>query len=163
MANSSNIYLKLSGITGEGMDSGHVGWVDIDSFSQGLSNASSSGYGGGAGVGRVQYGELNLVCHMEKAIPILMKYCATGKHIDEAKLEACKATGNNKLETYFTITLTKAYVSSCNFGGHDNSKPTVNLSMTAEKIKTEYKPQKSDGSLDSAVDATYDIKAGQAS
>ena len=119
--------------------------------------------GRGAGVGRVKYGELNLVCHMEKAIPILMKYCATGKHIDEAKLEACKATGNNKLETYFTITLTKAYVSSCNFGGHDNSKPTVNLSMTAEKIKTEYKPQKSDGSLDSAVDATYDIKAGQAS
>ncbi|MBL7650305.1 MAG: type VI secretion system tube protein Hcp, partial [Candidatus Hydrogenedentes bacterium] len=51
MANSSNIYMKLSGITGEGQDAGHKDWVDIDSYSQGLSNASSSGYGGGSGVG----------------------------------------------------------------------------------------------------------------
>ncbi|MBL8310059.1 MAG: type VI secretion system tube protein Hcp [Burkholderiales bacterium] len=163
MANSSNIYMKLSGITGEGQDAGHKDWVDIDSYSQGLSNASSSGYGGGSGVGRVQYGELNIVCHMEKAVPILMQYCATGKHIDEVKLEACKSTGGTKIEAYFTITLTKAYVSSVNFGGHDNSKPTVNISLTCEKIKTEYKPQKSDGSLDAAIPATYDIKAGQSS
>lgn len=158
---AGNLFLQVEGVTGECAEQGHEGWIDVQSYNQGLQSKSSASYGGGAGVGSVAYQDLQVSCQMEKAIPNLMAGCADGKHYPKAKLHATKMGGDGKSWTYMEITLTDVLISSVNFGGSDNSIPLVSLSMSFSKIKTEYWAQTSTGGKGSSTNAEWDQKKNQ--
>lgn len=156
---AGNIFLKIEGVTGECVEDAHKGWIDVESYAQGLSSMGSSSYGGGGGVGTVTYQDLSVTCKLEKAIPNLMKACADHKPYPKVTLDELKMGGNAWV--YFQITLTDAIVTSVNFGGSGNQEPTVQLSFNFSKIKTEYWEQNKEGGKGSSTNAGWDQKANK--
>jgi len=155
---AGNLYLQIDGVTGECAEQGHEGWIDVQSYAEGMSSAGSAGYGGGAGVGTVSYNDMSFTCQLEKAIPTLMQGCADGKHYPKAVLHAVKMGGEGKSWTYLEITLSDVMVTSVQFGGSDNQIPTVAVGLNFTKIKTEYWGQTSTGGKGSATNAAWDQK-----
>jgi type VI secretion system secreted protein Hcp len=151
-------FLKIDGIPGESNDAKHKGEIEVDSFSWGATNAGSHASGGGGGTGKVVFNDLHFTTHVNKSSPLLMLACASGQHIKKAVLTCRKAGGDQ--QEYYTVTLEDVMISSYQTGGHagGDAIPTDQVSINFTSIKFEYKPQKADGSLDSAVNAGWNLK-----
>ena len=102
--------------------------------------------------------DVHFTTHVNKASPNLMLSCANGAHIKKAVLHVRKQ-GTEQVE-YYTITMEDLLVSSFQSGGHSggDSKPTDQFALNFTKIVFEYKPQKSDGSLDKTVTTGWNVK-----
>lgn len=159
---ASDYLLEIDGIKGESSDSKHKGTIEIDSFSWGATNSGSHASGGGGGSGKVSFQDLHFTTSVNKASPLLMLSCATGKHIKKAVLFVRKAGGDQ--QDYYKVTMEDLLVSSYQSGGHagGNAIPTDQFSLNFTKIEFAYKPQKSDGSLDSEILHKYDVKQNKA-
>lgn len=155
---AGNLFLQIDGVPGECAEQGHTGWIDVMSYSEGLHNTQSIGYGGGGGVGTVQYADIQVTCLLEKAIPTLMAGCAGSKHYGTAKLHATKMGGDGKGWVYLEVTLTDVLVTSVQFSGSQNTMPTVSIGLAFAKIKTEYWEQNKDGGKGSSSNAEWDVK-----
>lgn len=155
---AGNLFLQIDGVTGECVESAHKGWIDVDSYSEGLQSASTASYGGGAGLGTVQYNDITITCQLEKAIPNLMKGCADHKHYPKALLHATKMGGDGKSWTYLEVTLTQVVVTGVHFSGSQNQIPTVQVSLAFTTIKTEYWEQTSTGGKGASTNAGWDQK-----
>lgn len=149
-------FLKIEGIDGESTDDKHKGEIEVQSWSWGATNAGTHGSGGGGGTGKVHFQDFSITKHVDKASPKLMLACASGEHIKKAVL-TCRKAGKEQQE-YLKITMSDVLISSFQDGSsHDEVIPTDQLSINFAKIEYEYKPQKADGTLDSAVKAGWDL------
>jgi type VI secretion system secreted protein Hcp len=150
--------LEIDGIKGESLDKKFPGTIEIDSFSWGATNTGAHSTGTGGGAGKVSYQDIHFTTSVNKSSPLLMLACASGQHIKKAVLHVRKQGGDQ--QEYYTIAMEDLLVSSYQSGGHGSgsSVPTDQFSMNFTKIKFSYKPQKPDGSLDSAVEAGWDVK-----
>jgi type VI secretion system secreted protein Hcp len=124
-------FLKLDGIDGESIDKDHARWIDIESFSWGVSQAASGGLGGGAGAGKVIMQDFHFVVNFSKASPELFRRCATGEHIKSGVLAVRKA-GEKPLELY-KLRMTDILVSSFQQGG-GFEVPTEQISLNFSNI-----------------------------
>jgi type VI secretion system secreted protein Hcp len=150
-------FLKIEGIPGESTDKSHADEIDLESWSWGETQLGTSSGMGGGGAGKVSMQDFHFVMRHNKASPLLLKACATGQHIPEAKLTCRKAGGEQ--QEYMTITLTDLLVSSYQTGGSNGDViPTDQISLNFSKIEHEYKPQNEKGELGSPVKAMYDLK-----
>lgn len=155
---AGNLFCKVEGITGECAEEGHVGWIDVNSYSEGMSSAGTAGYGGGAGLGTVSYQDFMITCQLEKAVPNLMAGCADHKHYPTVKLHATKMGGTGSSWVYLEVTLTDVVVSSVQISGSDNMIPMVSIALNFSKIKTEYWEQTKQGGKGSSTNAEWDQK-----
>ncbi len=151
-------FLKIEGIDGESTDHKHKNEIDLQSWSWGASNTGSGHAGGGHGAGKVVMQDFHFTMHINKATPKLMLACATGDHIKKAIL-TCRKAGKEQQE-YMKVTFSDLLVSSYQSGGSAGSDvlPVEQISLNFAKVEFEYKPQKQDGTLDSAMKAGYDMK-----
>jgi len=168
-------YLKIDGIDGESQDSKHKGEIEIESFSWGVTNGGSSSGGSGGGTGRAVLQDFHFVARANKSSPKLFLACATGEHIKKAVLTLTKA--GKEQQDYLKWTFTDVLVSSFTThgsgafgegGGAGTPSPTgvprIDIipadafAFNFTKIEMEYKPQKADGSLDSALNAGWNTK-----
>lgn len=158
---ASDYLLELDGIKGESRDDKHKDTLEIESFSWGANNAGAMGAGGGGGAGKVSFQDIHFTTRVNKASPLLMLACATGQHIKKAVLHVRKQGGAQ--ETYYKLDFSDLLVSSFQSGGSSggDALPVDQFSLNFATIKFEYKPQKEDGSLDSAVTAGYNLKANK--
>lgn len=155
---AGNLFLKIDTVDGECVETAHKGWIDVDSYSEGLQSASTASYGGGAGLGTVHYNDITITCQLEKAIPDLMVGCADHKHYPTAKLHATKMGGDGKGWIYLEVTLSDVVVTGVHFSGSQNTIPTVQVSLAFTKIKTEYWQQTSTGGKGASTNAGWDQK-----
>src|SRR5262245_920987 len=79
-------FLKIDGVEGESSREGHVGEIEIESFSWGESHAGSAAHGGGGGAGKVSMQDFHFTMRSGKSSPKLMLACASGQHIKQAIL-----------------------------------------------------------------------------
>jgi type VI secretion system secreted protein Hcp len=116
----------------------------------------ASGTGGG-GAGKVQMQDIQFVTETSKASPKLFLFCASGEHIKKAVL-TCRKAGKDQ-QDFLKYTLSDCLLSSYHTGGSTASGliPQDQFSINFAKIEIEYKPQKPDGTLDSAVPAGWDL------
>lgn len=151
-------FLKIEGIDGESTDHKHKNEIDLQSWSWGESNSGSGHAGGGHGSGKVVMQDFHFTMHINKATPKLFLACATGEHIKKATL-TCRKAGKEQQE-YMKVTFSDILVSSYQSGGSSGSDvlPVEQISLNFAKVEFEYKPQKQDGTLDSAMKAGYDMK-----
>jgi len=153
---AADMFLKLEGVPGESQDDKHKGEIEIDSFSWGATQESTLGRGTGGGAGKVNFDSLNFTKKMDKASPILMLHCASGKHIPSATLTARKA-GEQQLE-YLKIKMTDVMVSRVHFNANGGGGiPSENLSLSFAKVETEYTPQSQKGTGEGAVKFGWDL------
>ncbi len=154
---AGNLFLRISGIKGECVESNHKEWIDVTHYSEGLSHSNSSGYGGGGGVGSVSYDDFTVNCQLEKAIPALMAGCAGNKTYDKVELHATKMEGTVSWN-YIEITMEKVLVTSVNFSGSQNEIPNVSVRLAFEKIQTDYYVQLATGGRGAISTAKWDQK-----
>lgn len=151
-----DFFLKIDGIEGESTDKTHANEIDVLSFSWGATQTGvAGGSGAGGGAGKVSMQDFSFMMQVNKASPILMLSCATGKHIKAATLTGRKAGGDQ--QEYLKVTMSDLLVSSYQTSGSSET-PMDSVSVNFSKIEFEYKPQKPDGTLDAPVKAGYDLK-----
>lgn len=154
-------FIKFDGIKGESADVKHKDEIDVESWSWGETHAGAASSGGGGGAGKVSMQDFHFVMRLNRASPGLMKACATGQHIKTATLSSRKA-GKGQ-QDYLTFKFSDVLVSSIQTGGSEDTDvlPTDQVSFNFAKLEVEYKPEKADGSLGSAVPFRYDLKANK--
>jgi type VI secretion system secreted protein Hcp len=144
-------FLTITGLKGESTDSKHPEWIELLSWSHGLSQPVSTQSGtGGRTSERVNISDVSVVKNMDKASPDLALACCNGKHFPEAKIECCEASENKHV--YAVITMEDVIISSYQpSGSQGGDKPLESLSLNFGKIKWEYTPLGHDGKPGSKV------------
>jgi type VI secretion system secreted protein Hcp len=156
---ASDIFAKIGDIKGESLDSKHKDEVEVLSFSWGVTNDATIKTGGGGGAGKATFHDLSFVHAIDKASPSLLKACATGSHLKEATITHRKA-GKGQQE-YLIIKMNDVIITGVSLSDSSGGAGSENVTMAFAKVDFEYKPQKSDGSLDAGIHFKYDIKANK--
>jgi type VI secretion system secreted protein Hcp len=157
---AQDIFMKINGIDGESQDAAHKGEIEVQNWGWRVSQDSTMHSGSGGGAGKATVDDLMFTHLMDRASPNLMKYCLTGKHVDQAVLTVRKA-GGNPLE-YLKITMTDVIITNVQPAGSNADNgilEQVNLSFA--KVKQEYVVQNAQGGSGGAVTAAYDIKGNK--
>lgn len=151
-----DMFLKLDDVKGESKDSKHAGTIDVLAWSWGFSQSGTTHMGGGGGAGKVNVQDISITKYIDRSSPVLELACCTGKHFKQAVLTVRKA-GDKPLE-YIKITMKEVLISSISLGGSGGEdRLTENITLNFAEFKTEYTPQKPDGSGEPAVEAAYHI------
>jgi type VI secretion system secreted protein Hcp len=151
-------YLKLGDIKGEATDADHKEWIDIQSFSWGM---SQTGVSGGGGAGKVSVHDISITKSVDLSSPKLMLSCFDGASTTEGLISYTKLAGGRPLE-YLKIKLNDILISGYKFRGSNDALPTDQLSLNFTKIEMTYIPIDPDGKVGEAVTAVCDFGAGTA-
>ena len=166
-----DFFLKIDGVKGESQDATHKDEIEIMSFSFGLSQVGSRGFGGGGGGGKVSFQDFHFSAPVNASSPRLFQACATGEHFKKAVLTARKAGGDRQGLEYLKVTMTDVLISSYADGSkqldtgysnlaEDDSKnevPTDQVSLNFRKIEMTYQRRLPDGTLAEATRAGWDL------
>ena len=107
---TSDLFLRIDGVTGESADAKHRNDIDVQSFSWGGHQSGGTSSGGGAGAGRATLHDLHVVTRMNAASPRLLQRLMNGTHIPGARL-ALRRGGATQAEI-LTVNLEDVTVSS---------------------------------------------------
>ncbi len=158
-------FLKIDGVPGESTDDKHKDWIEVLSFSWGVSQraSGSASTGGGATAERADFQDFSIVKALDKASPKIALACADGTHIKEVIIELCRA-GGDKVK-YMEYKMSNAIISSVRPGGSAQGGETLPLeevSFNYGKIEWTYTQQKrADGSGGGQVAAGWDLEANK--
>ena len=158
----SDALLRLDGIDGESIQSGHEKWMEVRSWSWGASNGGSSQIGSGSGSGKAVIRDFHFDIEYGISSPKLFLACCTGQHIATATLRVRKA-GNSQqtfLEWKFTDILISSYRTSGSDVNAKNALPLDRVSFNFTQLEMEYRPQEKDGTLGAARKEGYNAKTG---
>jgi type VI secretion system secreted protein Hcp len=160
---AGDMFIKFEGgqteVKGEATAEGHEDWLDIESFSWGVSQVGTFGTGTGGGAGKAHGQDVVISKKVDKATPNLFKCIVTGNHFDKATIEVRKAGGEQIV--YYQIVLEHAFVTSLNnSGGGDLISESFSLNYS--KFGITYYPQAEAGSQEGAIEAEYDYASQKA-
>jgi type VI secretion system secreted protein Hcp len=151
-----DMFLKIEGVPGESADKSHKDEIDVLSWSWGMTQSGTTHTGTGGGAGKVNVRDVTITKYCDKASPVIMQACCSGKHFKEAKLTVRKA-GENPLE-YLKITMKDLLVSSVSTGGTmSDDRLTENVTLNFAEYKVEYTPQQASGTGGGTVVAGWQI------
>lgn len=124
-------FLKIDGIPGESTDDKHKDWIEVLSFSHGLSQPTSGSVssGGGRTSERCEHAPYSIVKALDKASPKIALSCCNGNHISEIKIELCRAGGDK--QKYMEYKMSDVIVSSVRPGGSSQGGETLPLEEVA--------------------------------
>jgi type VI secretion system secreted protein Hcp len=149
-------FLKLDGMDGESSDDKYKGYVEVSSFSFGITHMTTIGSAtGGAGSGRAALGELTISKVVDKSSTVLFQKCATGEHFAKGKFVVRKA-GGTQME-YLVLTMETVFVTSAHFSsasGEENANESVSLAIG--KLGVDYSPQDSLGKPMASIHGGWD-------
>lgn len=157
------IYMKFDSIDGEVTAKGHEKWIEVLSWSFGVTNPTTIGSStGGAGAGKASFQDLHFVQNSQSSSPKLLQALARGDHLKSALLTFVK--GESNPVEYLKIKLEDVLVSSFQAGGAEGSNndlPSESVSLNFAKIEWNYTPQNSDGTTVAPIVFPFDIRANQ--
>jgi len=155
-------FLKIEGIPGESTDDKHKDWIEVLSYSWGVTQgaSASASTSGGATHQRADFQDFMISKTLDKASPKLALACADGTHVKTVTLELCRA-GGDKVK-YMEYKMTNCIVSSAGVGGGAGGEPTENVTFNYGKIEWTYTQQKrADGSGGGQVAAGWNLEANK--
>ena len=134
-------FLKITTIPGECTDDKHKQWIEVLSYSHGVSQTAtgSQSSGGARSSERCDHQDFSVVKTLDKASPKLSLACCKGEHIGDVKVELCRATGNKT--KYMEYLMTDVIVTSVRPGGSaqgGESLPLEEVSFNYGKIEWKY-------------------------
>ena len=155
-------FLKIDGVDGESSDDKHTDWIELLSFSHGVSQTSSgaASSGGGRSAERCDHQDFSVVKTLDKASPKLALYCCNGTHTKEVKMELCRAGGDK--QKYMEYKMSDVIVTSARPGGSagaGEALPLEEVSFNYGKIEwvyteTDHKTGKPKGDVKAHWDLT---------
>ena len=154
---ATDMSLQITGIEGESTDRDHHAWIDVLSFSMGMSQP----WDGSVGIGQIIMEDIVLVKQVDKATPKLMEKCAKGEVIPSVILEIYSG-GTDTIYTYYKYELKNVIVSSFYSKGDITEKiPTETFTLHFEWFKVTYSEIDYAGKLKGNVEFTWDTMLGR--
>lgn len=154
--------LMVEGIKGECVEQKYLGWINIESFSWGISNeVTTKGTARSAGV--PDFASFTITKATDKASPKLFLACASGQHFKSAKVvfrrmgKAATAGQPSALEEFFEWTFGDVLVSSYQNGGSDQVSASESVSFSPASVSLNYFIMKN-GQRTSGVMSGFDIR-----
>jgi type VI secretion system secreted protein Hcp len=156
-----NAYLFIDGITGP--STSKTGFIDILSFSWGVTQTST--YGTGASgkeskAGRANFQNLTIMKVLDATSPLVVDFCVRGQVVDKVYIVYDKPVGKGTSTQgdYFRIYLKDAIVTGQQISG-SSENPTESLSFAFQAVEIAYKAETDPGALDAAVPKGWDLAA----
>ena len=90
-----DMYIQIEGIKGDSTDDKHAGWIEVQSFSHTIEQAtggSASAQGTHSG-GRADHNDFSFTKRLDSSTPVLAKYVCTAKPIPKIEFQLCRAMG----------------------------------------------------------------------
>jgi type VI secretion system secreted protein Hcp len=150
-------FLKIDGIPGESRVDRHKDEIDVVSWSWGEAQTIVTSGGGGSTAGRVAMRDLQFSMQFNKASPLIMLACASGKHFPAAIL-TCRRGGQ---QDFLVIKLSNVIVSTYETAGQQQSPQLDMASLNFAKIEFEYREQSATGAPGTVVKAGWDVAASR--
>ncbi len=155
-----DMFLKMDGVDGESQDDAHGKEMDILAWSWGLSQSGTTHMGSGSGAGKVAVQDISVTKWIDKASPLLMLFCANGKHVPNVYLTVRKA-GEKPLE-YIKIKMSDVIITSVSTGGSGGEdRLTENVSLNFAKVEYAYTEQTATGAAAAAKEFKWNIAANK--
>jgi len=157
---AADIFLKIGTIDGESTDDKHKDWIEVMSFSWGLSQKTSgSGSSGGArSAERADHQNFTIMKSMDKATPKLSLALCKGEHIPEVIVALHRATGEK--QKYMEYKMSDVMITSFQeTGASGGGLPIEAVSFDYAKIEmtytmTDHKTGKPTGNVSGKWDVT---------
>ena len=151
------IFLEITGISGESADSAHEDWIEVLSYSHGVSQPMS-GITGVRTAGRAEHQDFVVVKELDKASPKLALYCCNGTHIEEITIQLCRADGDK--EKFMEFVLTDVIVTSVIPSGCAGSevRPTEEVAFGYGRITWTYTEYDDAGKSKGNVEAYWNLE-----
>lgn len=139
-----DMFLKLSNVKGESVDTQYPGAIDIDSMSWSISLGAAHESARG-GTGKVEMKGVVVAKGLDSASPALRAHCCSGTHFDEAVIVKRKA-GKTPLE-YYKLTMKDVIIAQMNTELTEGEQPDYEiLTFKFTEYHEEYRAQNADGS-----------------
>lgn len=158
-ANAANIELmQVANIKGSSTIKGYQNWIDVNSFSWGVSVATPN-LGSGAGVGKAVLSDFSWSQLVDQSAPGLFQDAVKGAKIPTITFDVLKTGGNTQPTKYFEMSFTNAMITSLNYSGSSGGNGVdLNGTFAYQSVKMTYWPTDSKGGIGSPVSASYDLK-----
>jgi type VI secretion system secreted protein Hcp len=138
----ADMYLDIQGITGESSADGHVGEIEVQSWTWGMD--ANTPYVDGTSGGQASMHSLDVVKSVDRSSPTLLQYLDTHKLVPKAKLTVRKAAGSSGPLEYVVMDMTNVRIVTVRHGSNE-SELTEHVSLSFETISFTYTPQGSSG------------------
>lgn len=149
-------FLKIGGLNGESQDQTYKGWIDVLSWSWGMSQSGTTHLGRGGGGGKVSVGDISFTKYVDLSSPSLIKSCTLGQHFEDAHLVVRKA-GDTPLE-YLKIDFKTVLVSSFSTGGSGGDDRVMeSITLNFREFHLFYVEQEESGAAGSDDDYAFNI------
>lgn len=151
-------YLKLDKIDGECIVKGYEKFMEILSWSWGLSQSGTFHNGPGGGAGKVNVQDISVTKYVDAATPLLVKSVTQGEHHAKGQI-VCRKAGGAAALPFITIDLVKVMVTSQQTGGSGGEdRFTENITLNFAEFEFQYQPQDEKGAKQGgAIKFKYDI------
>jgi len=153
---ATDMFLEIKGIPGEAADSQHRDWIEVDSFTWGVSTQTDAATGRASGRPIAQSLVIRKV--IDRASPTLYQACAQGQRIPSATL-AVREAGVAPMD-YLIVELQDVLVSSVSLDGDAAAFPMEEISLAYSKIAWKYTSTDAAGKPTTEVTASWDTGAG---
>ena len=153
---ATDIFIKIGDIKGESQDDQHKDWVEVLSYSWGLSGPTRNAPKPQQPVGPLQAAcaqEFTIMKTLDKASPALFANAAAGTMIPSATFTARKAgseSGNYLVMTFSNVIITSVEDS----GAGGDERPTESVSFNFGSVQVTYTPQSAAGVAADSVSTT---------
>jgi type VI secretion system secreted protein Hcp len=154
-------FLRIDGIPGESLDDRHRDWIELLTFSWGVSSSVNPlTTSPGAPASKSTPVDFTFVAHTSRASPRLFLACARGTRINNVLLEVARA-GAERL-VFLKVNLQDVRVASFNEAPGDDGLPLDVVRLRYVKITDTYTPQSPTGGPGTPVVAGFDFAANAA-
>jgi len=153
---------------GEATVIGHENWIELRSWSWGVTATrgpvgGAGGAAGGAGTGRPDPSALVWVHAFDAASTRLLRFVASGAHVRKAELHVVHTVGHGGREAWLAVLMDEVVITSVVTTGTADGAVEQAVGMEFRSVKFAYRRQRPDGSLGEPATVTWDIAAGTVS
>jgi len=133
-------FMKVEGVPGESTDAKHTDWIEVLSYSHGVSQPAGgiSLSSGARSAGRVDHDDFSVFKLLDKASVALNLYCCNGQHIPKVQIELARPVDG---KVYYKINLFDVIVTAVRPSGDAEgarNRPIEELRFNYGKIQWIY-------------------------
>lgn len=154
-----SIFVNYEGITGESSDSGHSGWMDVETVTWGVGRqiTSNSSTAGDRESSNAVISDLQIVRYMDSATPkiFIESCCGVGK---EVVIHLTKTGKGSGADIFMEYTLKNALISdySVDASSQNNERPKETITVSFVDVEVKYTPYDNDGNAEAAIAVGFD-------
>ena len=153
--NAFDMFMKIESIPGESDSKNHKEWIEVLSYSHGITNSVELGPTRTGG--RSEHDDISVFKEIDKASPKLSLFCCTGNSIGNVKLELCRTDGEQ--ERFMLYDLQDVIVTSVRPSGsvEGGERPTEQVTLNYGKIEWTYTEFDDAGQSQGNVQTHWDV------